>query len=83
MKRVCKFVRKLMECHRMRKDAREAAYGALCGEQKDKSLFSWERDLSRERSRKTRQAWIMAALDGDGEKQAWLAGAIECGVIKL
>lgn len=83
MKKVCKFIQKLIGSRRMRKDAGEAAYGALCEEQKDESLFSWERDILRERSWKTRQAWIMAALDGDSEKQVWLAGAIECGVIKM
>ena len=66
----------------MRKLAKEAAYAALCNEQKD-DLFSWERYNRRERSRQTRQEWIMAALDGDPAKQAWLASCIESGTIKL
>lgn len=66
----------------MHKEAKLAHYAALCNEPKDK-FGSWERDILRERSRKTRQVWIMAALDGDVNKQVWLAGAIECGVIKL
>ena len=66
----------------MRKLAKEAAYAALCNEQKD-DLFSWERYNRRERSRQTRQAWVMAALDGDPAKQAWLASCVESGIIKL
>lgn len=66
----------------MRKEAKGAAYGALCEEQKD-SLFSWEREAWRERSRQTRQAWITAALDGDPAKKAWLALCVESGTIKL
>lgn len=66
----------------MRKEAREDAYGALCEEQKDTMLFSWERESLREKSRQTRQAWIMEALNGDLIKQRWLASCIECGVIK-
>ena len=82
MKRVCKFIQKLIDRRRMRKEAKLAHYAALCNEPKD-NFGSWERDILRERSWKTRQTWIMAALDGDSEKQEWLAGAIECGVMKL
>ena len=77
-----KFIQGIIRRCKMRKEAKEAAYGALCEEQKD-SLFSWERDNRRERSRQTRQAWITAALDGDPTKQAWLASCIESGTIKL
>ena len=77
-----KFIQGIIRRCKMRKEAKEAAYGALCEEQKD-SLFSWEREACRERSRQTRQAWIMAALNGDAEKQAWFAAAVESGIIKM
>ena len=77
-----RLIKKLIWYRKMRKLAKEAAYAALCNEQKD-SLFSWERDNLRERSRQTRQAWITAALDGDPAKQAWLASCVESGIIKL
>lgn len=77
-----RLIKKLIWYCKMRKLAKEAAYAALCDEQKD-GLFSWERDNLRERSRQTRQAWITAALDGDPAKQAWLASCIESGIIKL
>lgn len=66
----------------MCKEAKLAHYAVLCNEPKDK-FGSWERDILRERSWKTRQAWIMAALDGDSKKQEWLASCIEGGIIKL
>lgn len=66
----------------MRKEAKLVHYAALCNEPKDK-FGSWERDILRERSRKTRQTWIVAALNGDVNKQVWLASCIESGIIKL
>jgi len=77
-----KFVRKIITYYKMRREAREVAYGILCEEQKDK-MFSWDRDLLRDRSRQTRQGWIMAALDGDAKKQTWLASCIESGMISV
>lgn len=82
-KTMIKFIQKLIKRQKMRKEAREAAYGALCEERKDTMLFSWEKEFLREKSRQTRQAWIMEALNGDPIKQKWLASCIECGVIKL
>ena len=78
-----KFIQGIIRRCKMRKEAKEAAYGALCEEQKDSLSFSWEREVWRERSRQTRQDWIMAALDGDTEKQVWLSAAIESGIVKL
>ena len=77
-----KFIQKLIKRQKMRKEAREAAYGALCEEQKDTMLFSWEREFLREKSRQTRQAWITEALDGNAKKQQWLASCIESVIIK-
>jgi hypothetical protein len=83
-KTMIKFIQKLIKRQKMRKEAREAAYGALCEEQKD-SIFSWDRkrEFLREKSRQTRQAWIMEALDGDPIKQKWLATCVEIGIIKI